>query len=142
MALLMLTRTLATELGKDGIAINYLQVNGAKLSRETIRKFNLPYRILGRLQSLFLKPPEFMADRYFQITTAPEFRGVTGCSINHHLKIMRPVPSETPAGIKTLMGADYYPAIAEDPEAQAKVLEICRDSHEVAVLLGAVDGHD
>ena len=135
MALLMLTLAMADELKPRGIAVNYLQVNGAKLSRETVRKFTLSYRILGRLQSLLLKPPEFMADRYFRITTAPEFRGVTGRNINHRLDIMNPAPATTPEGeplgfmeeIKISAGADYYPAIAEDQELQAAVLEVCRN---------------
>jgi NAD(P)-dependent dehydrogenase (short-subunit alcohol dehydrogenase family) len=141
MALLMVTRALAPELASDGIAINYLQVNGAKLSRETIRKFSLPYRFLGLVQSLFLKPPEFMADRYVRITTAPEFRGVSGCNINHRLRVMHPAPSTTPDGkplgfldeAKISVGADYYPPIAEDPETQTTVLEICRKSQRVGL---------
>ncbi len=134
MALLMLTRTLADELRPDGIAVNYLQVNGAKLSRETVRKFTLSYRMLGRLQSLFLKPPEFMADRYFRITTAPEFRGITGRSFNHRLEIMEPAPTTTPEGkplrfideVRIATGADYYPAIAEDGNLCAAILQTCR----------------
>lgn len=134
MALLMLTRAMAEELKADGIAVNYLQVNGAKLSRETVRKFSLSYRILGRLQSFLLKPPAFMADRYFQITTAPEFRGVTGRNFNHRLEIMQPAPTTTPEGkplrfvdeMRITTGADYYPAIAEDRTVQAAILQICR----------------
>jgi NAD(P)-dependent dehydrogenase (short-subunit alcohol dehydrogenase family) len=134
MALLMLTRALAEELESDGIAVNYLQVNGAKLSRETVKKFSLTYRILGRLQSLVLKPPEFMADRYFRITTDPAYRGITGRNINHRLEIMEPAPTTTPEGtplrftdeMRITAGADYYPRIAEDRELQAAVLEVCR----------------
>lgn len=137
MALLMLTQTLAEEFAPDGIAINYLQVNGAKLSRETVQKFSLPYRILGRLQSFLLKPPEFMADRYYRITTEPAYRGITGRDINHRLEIMEPAPSTTPDGtplrFKEMMsittGADYYPAIAENRNLQAAVLQICREHH-------------
>lgn len=137
MALLMLTRALAEELRADGIAVNYLQVNGAKLSRETVRKFSLSYRIMGRLQSLLLKPPEFMADRYFRITTDPDFRGVTGRNINHRLEIMEPAPSTTAEGqslrftdeLRITAGADYYPAIAEDGDLQAEVLRVCRTAH-------------
>jgi NAD(P)-dependent dehydrogenase (short-subunit alcohol dehydrogenase family) len=134
MALLMLTRSLADVLEGDGIAVNYLQVNGARLSRETVKKFSLTYRILGRLQSLFLKPPEFTADRYVRITTAPEYRGITGRNINHRLELMEPAPATGPDGtplrftddIKITAGADYYPRIAEDPQLQAAVLEVCR----------------
>jgi len=137
MALLMLTRAMAEEFDPYGIAVNYLQVNGAKLSRDTIRKFSLSYRILGRLQSLYLKPPEFMADRYVRITTDPGFHGVTGRSINHRLDIMHPAPATTPEGkalgfmdeVKITTGADYYPAIAEDRDLQAAVLHVCRDIH-------------
>jgi NAD(P)-dependent dehydrogenase (short-subunit alcohol dehydrogenase family) len=134
MALLMLTRMLAEELEPDGIAVNYLQVNGAKLSRETVKKFSLSYRILGRLQSLFLKPPEFMADRYFRITTDSTYRGITGRNINHRLELMEPAPTTTPEGkplgfadeMRITAGADYYPRIAEDRELQTAVLEVCR----------------
>ncbi len=136
MALLMLTKALAEELEPSGIAVNYLQVNGAKLSRETVRKFTLSYRILGRLQSLFLKPPEFMADRYFRITTTPEFRGVTGQNINHRLEVMHPAPTTTAEGkplrftdeIRITAGADYFPAIAEDRTLQAAAVQVCRDA--------------
>lgn len=137
MALLMLTRALAEELRADGIAVNYLQVNGAKLSRETVRKFSLSYRIMGRLQSLLLKPPEFMADRYFRITTDPDFRGVTGRNINHRLEIMEPAPATTAEGkplrfsdeLRITAGADYYPPIAEDGDLQAEVLGVCRTAY-------------
>jgi NAD(P)-dependent dehydrogenase (short-subunit alcohol dehydrogenase family) len=139
MALLMLTRALSEELEPDGIAVNCLQVNGAKLSRETVRKFSRTYRILGRVQSVFLKSPEFMADRYFRIATSPEFRDVTGQNINHKLKIMQPAPTATPDGrplrfmdeMRITTGADYYPAIAEDRELQAAVMQVCRNAHEV-----------
>ena len=145
MALLMLTRAVAEEFEPQGIAVNYLQVNGAKLSRETVRKFTLAYRVLGRLQSFLLKPPEFMADRYFRITTAPEFRGVTGRNINHRLEIMQPAPTTTPEGeplgfleeIRITTGSDYYPAIAEDRELQAAVVRVCRNSQIIGNAVSA-----
>jgi NAD(P)-dependent dehydrogenase (short-subunit alcohol dehydrogenase family) len=140
MALLMLSHAMADELNPQGIAVNYLQVNGAKLSRETVRKFSRTYRILGRVQSLLLKPPEFMADRYFRIAAAPEFRGITGRAINHRLEIMHPAPTSTPEGkplgfvdeIRITAGADFYPMIADDQKLQEEVLQLCRGIREHA----------
>jgi hypothetical protein len=76
-----------------------------------------------------------MADRYFRITMAPEFRGVTGRNINHRLEIMNPAPTTTPEGnplgfmeeTKISAGADYYPAIAEDRQLQGAVVQVCRN---------------
>lgn len=140
LALLMLTLALSEELRPHGIAVNYLQVNGAKLSKETVRKFSRGYRVVGRLQSLFLKPPEFMAERYFRITTGSEFRGVTGRNINHHLEIMRPAPTTTSEGkplrvtdeIKITIGTDFYPAIADNQDLQAAVMQICRNARDLS----------
>jgi hypothetical protein len=75
-----------------------------------------------------------MADRYFPVTTAPEYRGITGRNINHRLEIMKPAPTTTPEGtplrfmdeIRITTGSDYYPVIAEDEELQAEVLQICQ----------------
>jgi hypothetical protein len=128
MALLMLTFSLARDLEPEGISVNYLHINGARMSKQTIAKFSLRFRIAGRIQNLFLRPAEYMANNYFELTTAERFRGVTGVCFNDKLERMVPGDSETAAPacqLRFTLGRGHYPARADDTEAQERVRSVC-----------------
>jgi len=64
MALLLLTFKMAEEYKRHGINVNALQINGAKMSKETIKKFKIWWRPVAWVQNLFFRSPEFMANHY------------------------------------------------------------------------------
>ena len=127
MALLMLTFLLAKEFEQAGIKVNYLQINGAKLSKETLAKFTPRWRAIGRVQNMFLRRPEFMAGLYFDICTSDAFKEISGKAINHRLEIMQPEPAEKGfvMEIKQPLGADFYPAYAHREDVSNKLLQLC-----------------
>jgi NAD(P)-dependent dehydrogenase (short-subunit alcohol dehydrogenase family) len=128
MALLMLTFVMARTHATEGIAVNCLQISGAKMSTETLRKFSLGYRIVAWIQNLFFPTTEFVADAYFQITTAERFRGVSGKYLNDRLEIMAPADNERVGlrqQMKHLTGGRHFPAYAEKTDVQAEVLAAC-----------------
>lgn len=128
MALLMLTFIMARKLEPLGIAVNCLEINGAKMSPNTLAKMTLPYRIVGRIQNLFFRPPEYMAEGYVEITTAARFRGVTGCNFNDRQQPMKPGSgAATPVKqqLKNLFGTEFYPEFADDTATQEAVWNAC-----------------
>ena len=82
MAFTMLTFKMAAEFNDDGIKVNALQINGSKMSKETLYKFKPLWRQVARVQNLFFPAPEFMAEHYFEICTSERFKNVTGKLIN------------------------------------------------------------
>jgi len=125
----MLSFVLGEKLRPDGIAVNSLQINGARLSRKTLRKFTLFWRVVGRLQSLTLAPPEFMADRYLQLAGRPDFGGPGTRHCNHRLEVMQP-GAGSPGFFQTyrqVLGASVYPPHADDAAARARVLHLCEE---------------
>jgi NAD(P)-dependent dehydrogenase (short-subunit alcohol dehydrogenase family) len=128
MALLMLTLRMAGEFSADGIGVNMLQINGARMSKETIRTFSPRYRVIARLQNVFFRPPEFMAGHYHDICTSDRFRGVTGKLINPKLEIMD-AAVESPGGLeqfRQVTGAGRYPRYALDREMTDEIWERCK----------------
>ncbi len=130
MALLMLTFKQAEELKNAGIKVNALQINGAKMSKETLMKVTPGYRLVARIQNLFFRPTTYMADKYYEICTSERFRDVTGQLFNDELELMKPA-SETSKGIlqdvKQLVGKDLYPAYARNETETNQVYELCRE---------------
>jgi len=129
MALLMLTFRMADEFKKDGIRVFNLQINGAKMSKETLQKFTLPWRMIARVQNLFFRPASFMAGIYYEICTSTAFSETSGKLINHRLEIM--VPSKNNPGIadqiKQVTGAGIYPNYADRTDMQEKIWALCRE---------------
>ena len=128
MALLVLTFMLSRELENEGIKVNALQINGAKLSPETMRKFSPKYRFIGRIQSLFLRPPEYMADRYYQLCTSESYSDITGKLFNDKLEVMKPAYSLKPGlkqDLRQALGSGYYPLYAEDENVRKKLWDSC-----------------
>ncbi|MCA1802183.1 MAG: SDR family NAD(P)-dependent oxidoreductase [Rhodothermaceae bacterium] len=129
MALLMLTFRMADEFKMDGIRVYNLQINGAKMSKETLRKFTLPWWMIAGVQNLFFRPTSFMADSYYEICTSAAFSETSGKLINHRLEIM--VPSKENPGIadqvRQLTGAGIYPNYADRTDMQEKLWVLCRE---------------
>lgn len=129
MALLMLNFRLAEEFRQDGIRVNALQINGARMSKETLQKVSPGYRFIARIQNLFFRPPEFMADRYYQICTSETFYNLTGKLFNHKLAVMQ--PGQAKPGIfdayKQVLGADLYPPYAHHQETTDKLWLMCQE---------------
>lgn len=123
MAFLMLTFRMA-EVYKDfGIKINSLQINGAKMSKETLKKFKPGWRVIAHIQNLFFPKPEFMAQNYFDICTEETFKSTMGKQFNHKKEIMQPGPGKPT--FKDIWGTVYYPVYATCPKVQEKVWTLC-----------------
>lgn len=127
MALLLLTLVSARKDALAGIAVNYLQINGARMSAATVRKFSLRYRLVAILQNLFLKPPEYMANVYYEITTNDRFHGMTGIVFNDELNAMtRGIENAHGwTALRQVTGKDRYPALAAKTDVQEKIWDLC-----------------
>ncbi|WP_067839318.1 SDR family NAD(P)-dependent oxidoreductase [Amphibacillus sediminis] len=116
MALTLLTFKMAEAFKQDGINVNALQINGAKMSKRTLRKIKPWWRLIARVQNLFFPDPAYMADKYFKICTSENFRNTTGKLFNDKLEIMQPAPKQYPGFIKQVkqvLGSHVYPAYDE-----------------------------
>lgn len=123
-ALLMLTFKMAEAFKHDGIKVNALQINGAKMSKQTIKKVKPWWRPIAWVQNLFFPPPAYMANNYFNICTADEFKHTTGKLFNDKLEIMQPSPSEYPGFFKQLkqvLGSSVYPAYADNTDVTDQI---------------------
>lgn len=129
MAFLMLTFKMAEMLKEDGIKVNSLQINGAIMSKETIRKMTLKWRIIARIQNLFLRPPEFMANHYYDLCTSGKYRHITGKQFNHRQEIMKPakVNEGIITDIKQALGASVYPVYALREDVTEKLWNLCEE---------------
>lgn len=121
----MLTFRFAEEFYEMGIKVNSLQINGAKMSKDTLKKFKPGWRIIASIQNLFFPEPDFMASHYFDITTSDKFREITGRQINHKLETMETSPEN--ASAKDAWGSNYYPNYATNKELSAKVWNLCKE---------------
>ena len=131
MALLMLTFIMARTLKPLGIAVNCLEINGATMSPDTLGKMTLPYRIVGRIQNLFFRPPEYMADSYVRITTEERFRGVTGHNFNDKQQPMKPGSSAGVAArqqLRNVFGTETYPDFADATDLQEAIWDACLEA--------------
>ncbi|MFO7814404.1 MAG: SDR family NAD(P)-dependent oxidoreductase [Halanaerobiales bacterium] len=126
MVLTMLTFKMAQELEREGIKVNALQINGAKMSKETIKKFKPLWRPIAWIQNIFFPEPEIMAKNYFEICTSDKFKNVSGKLFNHRLEIMEPGEKEPGimASIKQLFGANLYPRYANHKKVTEKIWEL------------------
>jgi NAD(P)-dependent dehydrogenase (short-subunit alcohol dehydrogenase family) len=127
MAFLMLTFKMARDFAKTGIKFYSLQINGARMSKESLKKFKPGWRFIARIQNLFFPPPEFMATNYFEICTSEKFRNESGIHLNHKLEIMKPGPDNP--SLKLILGTEYYPVYAENEPIQNNIWDFC---HSVA----------
>jgi len=125
MAFLILTFKMAEEFKNFDIKVTSLQINGARMSKETLKKFNPKWRFIARIQNLFFPLPEIMANNYFEICTSEKYNNTTGKHFNHKLEIMETGP-ENPK-FKDIWGAAYYPAYAKRTDLNDKIWRLCMD---------------
>jgi NAD(P)-dependent dehydrogenase (short-subunit alcohol dehydrogenase family) len=123
MALLILTFKMAEEFRSDGIKVNALQINGAKMSKETLKKFKSYWRAIARFQNLIFPLPQDIANTYFDICTSNEFNNVTGKLINTKKEVIQPSNNarDIVAQVKQLLGSSVYPSYAEDTNTTNKI---------------------
>lgn len=133
MALTILTFKMAKEFKNYGIKVNALQINGAKMSKETINKFKSLWRLIVRVQNIFFPPPEVVAKHYYDICTTDEFKNITGELINHKQEIME--SSDINQGIisnfKQLIGSKIYPRYADQEDVSEMIWELCHELSDV-----------
>jgi NAD(P)-dependent dehydrogenase (short-subunit alcohol dehydrogenase family) len=128
MALLMLTFQMAELYRPAGIKFYSLQINGARMSADTLKKFTPAWRFVARIQNLFFPPPDFMASNYFKICTEQQFNQHSGIHLNYRLEIMKPGPYNP--GFKHSLGNEFYPVYAENKAVQERILEFCKNLTE------------
>jgi NAD(P)-dependent dehydrogenase (short-subunit alcohol dehydrogenase family) len=130
MALVMLTFKMAEMYKEDGIKVNALQINGAKMSKRTLQKFKPWWRTIAKIQNIFFLPTTYMANNYFQICTSNKYQQVSGKLFNDKLEIMQVSPSENRGfiqSVKQLFGAKYYPIYAHNQAVSDRLWEMCND---------------
>ncbi|GAF65774.1 putative dehydrogenase [Bacillus sp. TS-2] len=133
MALTMLTFKMADEYKTEGIKINALQINGAKMSKETLQKITLKYRMVAFVQNLFFRPPSYMAHNYYEICTSDRFKDSTGMLFNDKLEMMTPALAESQGFIKEMVriiGTSTYPTYAENKEMREEIMNVCKNLTE------------
>ncbi|TPE68842.1 SDR family oxidoreductase [Halalkalibacterium halodurans] len=129
MALMLLTFQMAEVFADDGIKVNALQINGAKMSKRTIQKVKPWWRPIAWGQNLFFPPPSYMADKYFTICTSDKYKQTTGKLFNDKLEIMEPSPTHYPGffkQMKLLLGSNVYPAY-ENTNIREKLWALCKE---------------
>lgn len=128
MTLLLLTFKMAEMLEKDGINVNALQINGAKMSNATIQKVKPWWRPIAKVQNLFFPSPDYMADKYFKICTSDAYRNISGKLFNDQLSIMQPGAVEFPGyrrHAKQLLGKEFYPVLANQERLMDHIWDLC-----------------
>lgn len=120
---------MAKEYEEYGIKVNALQINGAKMSKETLQKVTPGGRLIARIQNLYFPPAEKMAEIYYHMCTSEEFKTITGKLINDEKKIM--TKGEVNPGplmqIEQVVGNNFYPLYADLKESQDKIWRLCLD---------------
>ena len=130
MAFLMLTIKMAKELESDGIKVNMLEISGAKMSKETLRKFKPKYRLIAYFQNLYFPKPEKVGGLYYSICTDDRFKNLTGKLFNHNLEVMNP-GAEKPTGkeqFTQVFGSQVYPNYAHDQETMEKIWNLSKQA--------------
>lgn len=127
MALLMLTFKMAEMYKGDGIKVNALQINGAKMSKRMIKKFKPWWRPIAWVQNVFIPPTSYMANNYYEICTSDTFQHVTGKLFNDKLEIMQVTPDEYPGfytQVKRVLGSNVYPTYANNKDVTDQLWEL------------------
>lgn len=128
MAFLMLTFKFADVLGQERIKVNMLEISGAKMAKETLKKFRFQYRLIAMFQNLYFPTTDKVAELYYSICTSNHFNETTGKLFNHNLKIMQS-GKENPdpkTQISQLFGNEVYPRYAHDQATTDKIWALCK----------------
>ncbi|GGM18499.1 hypothetical protein GCM10011351_00330 [Paraliobacillus quinghaiensis] len=129
MGLILLTFKMAKEYDKYGIKVNALQINGAKMSKNTLQKLTPGWRFIARIQNLYFPPAEKMSEIYFHMCTSEHFKNITGKLINDKKEIMKR-GEENPGltmQVKQLIRSHYYPVYADQHENQDEMWSLCQE---------------
>lgn len=127
MALLILTFRMAEEYKDIGIKVNAIIIPGVRISKDTIRKMSIAYRIAALIKHPFSLEPKDIADCYYYITTSENFLNVTGQAINKKNEIMLPASHEKGFGkIKELVSFNFIPKFAYDKNVSERIWELCK----------------
>lgn len=126
-ALLMLTFKLADKLKDEGMKVNAIQISGAKMSKDTIKKFKSVWKIAAMIQNTYFPRPEEVAESYYQICTSAEFSDTTGRLINHKNELVNSThyAEGLIQDIKQFMDKGVYPKYADDMDNIEKVWNFC-----------------
>ncbi|MGE8205307.1 SDR family NAD(P)-dependent oxidoreductase [Heyndrickxia sp. NPDC080065] len=127
MALLMLTFKMANEFKNSGIKVNALQINGVRMSKETIKKLRSFWKVIATIQNVYFPPPAEMANNYFHICTSDEFKNATGQLINHKREMIQPPKGDKDnlvERVKQIFGSSCYPRYATETDNIEKIWEI------------------
>jgi NAD(P)-dependent dehydrogenase (short-subunit alcohol dehydrogenase family) len=129
MALVMLTFTLAEEFQQHGIRVNGLQINGAKMSKNTLQKVTPGWRTIAFVQNLYFPPPEKIGNLYHELCTAEEFSDATGKLFNDKKEIMKPgIPDPgLSAQVRQLFSGAFYPLYADNRENREKLWKFSKE---------------
>ncbi|RSK25837.1 SDR family NAD(P)-dependent oxidoreductase [Bacillus sp. HMF5848] len=129
MALMLLTFKMAEEYKDAQIKVNALQINGAKMSNETIKKVKPWWRPIARMQNLFFPPTSYMANNYYDICTSENYKNTTGVIFNDKLTIMEPAPNAPglKQQIQQLFGSRFYPYYGENNEKRQEIWNLCKE---------------
>ncbi|MGE7022921.1 SDR family NAD(P)-dependent oxidoreductase [Solibacillus cecembensis] len=124
MAFVILTFKMAEMYKDNGIKVNALQINGAKMSKRTLKKVKPWWRPIAWGQNIFFPPTSYMANNYFEICTSNTFHHVSGKLINDKLEIMQVTPNEYPSlfeQVKRVLGSSVYPTYADNNEVMEQL---------------------
>lgn len=119
LAFLMLSFKMAEEFKELGIKVNSLQVDGAKMSKNTLNKFTFGWRIIAMIQNLYFPKPDFWGKKYFELCTDDKFKDATGKYFNKKLEQLDLASPN--ATLNQIVSSKYYPYIANDSKLQDKV---------------------
>lgn len=125
MAFLMLTFKMAEELKEDGVKVNALQINGAKMSKETLKKFKPGWRLIAHIQNLFFPLPDYIANQYFDLCTSAKYFHERGKLFNRNLEIMEKGPEKV--NFKDVWGDSYFPSYANNSLVKEKIWSLCKE---------------
>ncbi|PKP44895.1 MAG: short-chain dehydrogenase, partial [Bacteroidetes bacterium HGW-Bacteroidetes-12] len=125
MAFLMLTLMLAEKYENDRVKFYSLQINGARMSKNTLKKFKPGWRFIARIQNLFFPHPSYMANNYYEICISEKYKNVTGTHFNDKLEAMQKGPEQP--SLKDIIGKSVYPAYAHRIDIQEKVMRLCKE---------------
>jgi len=133
MGLLLLTHRMAEAYRAKGIKVNMVLIPAVKVSRETLQRLTGIYRLIGpivqNLNPLSLTPQQ-MADCYFHVCTAAEFRHVTGALIDSRKQILLPAEKEDLSPLEVmreLRSTRHAPAYASKPANIERMWSLSRE---------------
>lgn len=121
MGVLLLARGMAAAWAHHGIRANCIMIPTVRVERQVLRKFSSYFRVVGPLVQYwnpFARPPARLAESYYDICTDPGLADVNGALLDHHGRVLPPLPPErrlTPFHIaRQLASATRAPAYAGD----------------------------